>query len=145
MAKNYVCHMAKIKCQLCTNPEGLLMVTSNQVRLQGKMFATEKDNQKANLVFMGTCKKSPFQSSPCAGVISPGSWQPVADAKIQGAAALLEDSTIMCNYGSVQIEIKDHLQVNQPSGIQPTDAPVVAPPPDPVLVSMEWMNDKAPD
>ncbi|MEM9859868.1 MAG: DUF4280 domain-containing protein [Bacteroidota bacterium] len=140
MGKSYVCHMAKIKCPLCNGPEGQLMVTSNQIKLQGNFFATEKDNKKANLLFSGTCKKSPFQSSPCAGVISPGAWQPVADTKIQGAAALLEDSTIMCNYGGATIQITDHLQVNQPTQLQPVNAPVVGPLEEPEIVVTEWKS-----
>ncbi|MEM0940633.1 MAG: DUF4280 domain-containing protein [Bacteroidota bacterium] len=141
MGKNYVCNGAKIKCPLCNGPEGQLMVTSNQIKLQGNFFATEKDNQKANLLFSGTCKKSPFQSSPCAGVISPGAWQPVADTKIQGAAALLEDSRIMCNYGGAQITITDHLQRSEPTKLVPTDMdPIVADVKPQMLVESAFMS-----
>lgn len=65
MSKNYVCDGAKIECQLCVNPEGTLTVTSNEIKIQGQVFANENDKGKPNLVFDGNCKKSPYQASPC--------------------------------------------------------------------------------
>ncbi len=140
MAKNYVCHGAKIECQLCTKPEGKLMVTSNQVKVQDKFFATAKDKGKMNLIFQGNCKKSPYQSSPCAAVISPQEWQNTADLKVQDAPALLENSTIMCMYGGTPIKITDHLQVNQPQELQPVVAPVLAPTEEPMYTHLEWQD-----
>ncbi len=140
MAKNYVCDGAKIECQLCTKPEGKLMVTSNQVKVQDKLFATAKDKSKMNLMFQGNCKKSPYQSSPCAAVISPQEWQNTADLKVQDAPALLENSTIMCMYGGVPIKITDHLQVNNPKELQPVAAPVITPVEEPTFSQLEWQD-----
>ncbi len=142
MAKNYVCHGAKIECQLCSKPEGQLVVTSNQVKIQDKLFATAKDKGKANLLFQGNCKKSPWQASPCIAVISPGEWQNTADLKVQDAPALLEDSTIMCMYGGIPIKITDHLQVNSPKELQPVAAPVIAPVEEPMISKVEWKSNK---
>ncbi len=119
-SKKYVCNQAKIECQMCANPVGTLMVTSNMIKLQGKQWATAKDKEKTNLLFQGTCMKSPQQSLPCIAVIQPGEWQGTGDALIQGENALLETSTIMCNYGGAMIKISDHLQMAQPSALLPT-------------------------
>ena len=141
--KKYVCNQAKIECQMCTNPQGTLIVTSNAIRLQGKFWATEKDKEKTNLIFQGTCKKSPQQSLPCISVIQPGQWQGTGDVLVQGVKALLESSTIMCNYGGVQIKIKDDLQKSQPTSLKPTDVDGITPdePVSQLLVSSE-LSDK---
>lgn len=142
MAKNYVCDGAKIECQLCTKPEGQLKVTSNEVKIQDKLFANAKDKEKINLIFQGNCKKSPWQASPCVAVIQTQEWQGVADLIIQDAPALLEDSTIMCVYGGVPIKITDHLQTSSPGQLQPLAAPVIAPVEEPMITHFEWKNNK---
>lgn len=141
MAKNYVCDGAKIECNLCTKPEGKLMVTSNQIKVQDKIFATAKDKGKPNLMFQGNCKASPYQASPCVAVIAVGEWQNTADLKVQDNEALLENSTIMCNFGGVPIKITDHLQVNEPGELQPVPAPVVAPVEEPEITTIEWKDE----
>ncbi len=140
MSKNYVCDGAKIECQLCTKPEGTLMVTSNQIKIQGQLFANENDKGKPNLMFQGNCKASPYQASPCMGVIAPIAWQGTADALIQGGKALLEDSTIMCGFGGSEIKITDHLQTNQPTQLQPLGAPVVLPVEEPKYLELQWSD-----
>lgn len=141
MAKNYVCNGAKIECQLCTKPQGTLMVTSNQIKIQGKLFANAKDKEKTNLIFQGNCKKSPYQATPCAAAITPGAWQGTADLIVQDAPALLENSTIMCSYGGVPIKITDHLQKSEPGELQPVAAPVIAPIEDPKITAIEWTDE----
>ncbi len=126
-AKKYVCNQAKIECQMCTNPQGTLMVTSNMIKLQGKLWATEKDKEKTNLIFQGTCKASPQQSVPCIAVIQTGNWQGTGDVLVQNNKALLESSTIMCNYGGSMIKIKDDLQKSQPSSLIPTAVDGITP------------------
>ncbi|WP_422090502.1 DUF4280 domain-containing protein [Tenacibaculum ovolyticum] len=142
MSKNYVCDGAKIECQLCTKPEGALTVTSNQIKIQGTLFANENDKGKPNLVFDGNCKKSPYQASPCKAVMVPVAWQGTADGLIQGGKALLEDSTIMCGFGGVEIKITDHLQVNKPTELQPLMAPVILPVEEPEVINIEWKSSK---
>ncbi|WP_271785208.1 DUF4280 domain-containing protein [Aquimarina algiphila] len=126
-AKKYVCNLAKIECQMCTNPNGTLMVTSNMIKLQGKLWATEKDKEKTNLMFQGTCKASPQQSVPCIAVMQTGQWQGLGDISVQGSKPLLESSTIMCNYGGAIIKIKDDLQKSQPSSLLPTAVDGITP------------------
>lgn len=138
MAKNYVCDGAKIECKLCTKPDGELKVTSNEVKIQDKKFANAKDKEKVNLIFQGNCKKSPYQASACQAVIKTEEWQDTADAIIQDAPALLEDSTIMCAYGGAPIKITNHLQVHSPQALQPVAAPVIAPLEDPEITSVQW-------
>ena len=142
MAKNYVCNGAKIECQLCTKPEGTLKVTSNEIKIQDKLFATEGDKEKINLVFEGNCKKSWMQASPCASVIKPEKWQGVADLIVQDQKALLEDSTIMCAYGGVPIKITDHLQINEVGNLQPIAGPFIDPIFEPEILSLEWKSNK---
>lgn len=127
MAKNYVCDGAIIECKLCTKPEGILKVTSNQIKIQDKLFANVNDKEKTNLIFEGNCKKSPYQSQPCVAVIKVDKWLGVADALIQDGQALLEDSTIMCTYGGVPIKITDDLQVSELTELVPTDIAGIAP------------------
>ncbi|WP_194765672.1 DUF4280 domain-containing protein [Tamlana sp. I1] len=142
MSKNYVCDGAKIECQLCTKPEGTLKVSSNQIKIQGQLFANANDKEKTNLVFQGNCKASPYQASPCQGVIVPIMWQGTADTTIQDAKALLEDSTIICGFGGSTIKITDHLQVNAPTELQPLMAPVVLPVEEAKIIKVEWKNNK---
>ncbi len=126
-AKKYVCNQAKIECQMCTNPNGTLMVTSNMIKLQGKLWATEKDKEKTNLMFQGTCKASPHQAIPCIAVMQTGQWQGTGDISVQGNKPLLASSTIMCNYGGAMIKIKDDLQKSQPSSLLPTAVDGITP------------------
>jgi len=140
MAKNYVCNGAKVECLLCSKPQGTLMVTSNQVKVQDKFFATEADNTKANFIFEGTCIKSPNGSAPCIGVIIPNKWMNTADALIQDNKALLEDSIIMCDFGGVPIRIVDDKQIHQPTELLPIIAPVILPVPEPKIISVEWKS-----
>lgn len=142
MGKNYVCNEAKIECQLCSKPEGTLLVTSNQVKVQDVFFATEADNTKANLIFEGTCAKSPGGSAPCIGVIVPDKWMNTADALIQDNKALLEDSMIMCNYGGVPIRIIDDKQIHEPTQLLPIMAPVILPIEEPMVISLEWKSNR---
>ncbi|USD26877.1 DUF4280 domain-containing protein [Flagellimonas marinaquae] len=142
MAKNYVCNGAKIECMLCTLPEGELKVTSNTVKVQDKLFANANDKERENLVFQGNCKKSPAQAHPCQMVINTGDWENIADLVVQDAPALLEDSTIKCNYGGVAIKITDHLQINEITSIQPATGPFIEPIFEPEILSLEWKSNK---
>lgn len=116
--KNYVMNGAILKCMLCTVPEGELFVTSNTIGLQGDLWATEADKTPENLLFNGTCRRSPFQAAPCRAVIAPDVWQEVSDITLQGNKALLEDSIIICNYGGAEITIEDHLQISVPTQLE---------------------------
>ncbi len=127
MADNYVCDGAKIECQLCTKPEGQLKVTSNEIKLQDKLFANSKDKEKVNLIFQGNCKKSSFQSSPCQAVITTQNWQNTADLIVQDAPALLASSTIMCAYGGTEIKITDDLQKSVLTELTPSDTDSITP------------------
>ncbi|MCD8411113.1 PAAR-like protein [Tenacibaculum finnmarkense] len=142
MVKNYVCNGAKIECNLCTKPEGTLKVTSNEIKVQDKIFATDGDKEKTNLIFEGNCKKSPWQASPCIAVSKLEKWEGVADLIVQGQKVLLEDSSIMCSYGGVPIKITDHLQVNRPTELQPLVAPVINPIDEPTVYNLGWKSNK---
>lgn len=125
--KKYVRNNAKLECTLCTNPEGKLVVTSNEIKLQDQTWATVKDSQKVNLQFTGNCKKSDKSSVPCAALIAPVKWINTGEILIQGNKALLETSTIKCSYGGVDIKIKDHTQKSEVDSMEPTDVEGVIP------------------
>lgn len=119
MAGKYVINGAKIKCSLCTKPEGTLMVTSNVVGVQDQFWATEADKGKPNLLFQGNCTKFSNNPPPCMGVIAPIQWQNTAlGMKVNGNAPLLESSTIMCATGGVPITIADTTQQSVPTNLQ---------------------------
>ncbi|WP_018344942.1 PAAR-like protein [Cytophaga aurantiaca] len=112
---------AKIQCTLCTNPLGTLMVTYNTPSLQGMPIATAKDKDKPNLLFMGTCMKSPNAASPCAAVIQTGEWKSTGSFKVQNQSPLLLKSTNTCTYGGVDIKVTDSGQRNTFAYDAPTE------------------------
>lgn len=116
--RHYVMNKAVLKCGLCTQPEGELVVTSNTISLQGGIWATAGDNAPANLIFKGNCRKSPKASQPCRSVIQPNKWKKTSKTTMQGYKALLENSKIKCNYGGVDITIEDHKQTCTPTGLK---------------------------
>jgi hypothetical protein len=103
---------AQIKCTLCTNPIGNLVVTYDTPTIQGKKTATVKDNGKMNFLFKGTCTKSPNSAAPCAAVIQPAQWQDTGSFKVQDESPLLQKSTITCLFGGTDISIVDCGQKN---------------------------------
>lgn len=103
---------AKIQCTLCSNPLGTLLVTYDAPSIQGKKTATVKDKGKANLLFTGTCMKSPNGAAPCASVIQPGEWQDTGSFLVQDEHPLLQKSSIKCLFGGTDITIKDCGQRN---------------------------------
>ncbi len=146
MAGKYVINGAKIKCPLCTKPEGKLMVTSNAVGVQGKFWATDADKGKPNLLFQGNCTKFTNNPPPCAGVIAPIQWQNTAlGMKVNGNAPLLESSSIMCATGGVPISIADTTQRAVPTNLQSmaeSGAPVPAPEEttEPEIIDAYWVD-----
>lgn len=118
MAGKFVIDGAKIKCNLCSKPEGKLVVTSNQIFLQDKFWATEADKGKQNLVFQGVCNKFRKNPPPCQSVITPAKWQQTAESvTIDGKLALVEGSKIMCATGGVPITISDTTQQAVPTDL----------------------------
>lgn len=103
---------AKLQCNLCSNPQGILKVTYDTPSIQGKLAATVVDNGKPNLLFAGTCSKSFNSSAACASVIQPDKWQNTGSFKMQDESPLLLKSTIKCLYGGVDIQITDSGQRN---------------------------------
>lgn len=106
---------AKVQCSLCTCPIGTLTVINPMVpSTQGKLTATESDNTKLNIVFTGTCTKSPNAAVPCVALMQLGPWQNTGSFKMQDKAPLLQKSTVKCLYGGVDIQIKQCGQMNDP-------------------------------
>ncbi|WP_307453382.1 MULTISPECIES: DUF6402 family protein [Chryseobacterium] len=95
-------HGAKLKCPYAQGP-GELKVTSNEINLQDKIFATEGDgNNMVNLQFKGTCghPKWPARNMsppPCMSVIKLSPWQNLGTSIIQEQTTLVKESFITCD------------------------------------------------
>ncbi|WP_298319565.1 DUF4280 domain-containing protein [uncultured Aquimarina sp.] len=125
MAGQFVKNGATLKCPLCSS-SGTLVVSHTQVQLQDTPCATNGDKSKSNLVFGGVCKKWRKSPPPCASVIAPTQWKGVAtDVEIDGEFMLLEDSTITCSTGGVDIGIEDTAQMDVPTDLPDTENAVL--------------------
>jgi predicted chitinase len=120
----FVIDTAKLKCDLCTVPEGDLKVNYDTPTIQDKKVATVVEKDKKSLIFKGNCKKSPNSSSPCASVMKLADWKDVGTVYFQDKFPLLLKSTIKCEYGGVDIKITDSAQRNVVEKIDTTGAPV---------------------
>ena len=120
----HVIDTAKLKCDLCTTPQGDLKVNFDTPTIQDKKIATIKEKDMTSLIFKGNCKKSPNSSSPCASVMQLGDWKDVGTSLIQDQPPLLLKSTIKCNYGGVDIAITDCGQKCEPEEIDVVGVPV---------------------
>lgn len=108
---------AKIECKLCTKPQGILKVNLDTPTTQDKFTATVVEKDMKSLIFDGNCMKSPNSASPCASVMQLGDWQDVGTLKVQDQFPLLKQSTILCNYGGIPVEITDSGQRSEPAAI----------------------------
>ncbi|MFV0507002.1 MAG: DUF4280 domain-containing protein [Bacteroidales bacterium] len=120
----FVIDGAKLECQLCTNPEGTLKVLLDTPKTQDKRTATVAEKDSNSLVFMGNCKKSPWQSTPCKVAMQLTEWQDIGKGLYQDNAPLLLKSTIICAYGGVPIKITDCGQRNKPQKVNTESAPL---------------------
>ena len=108
MARKYVVSGAQLECNLGTSP-GKITVTSQQnLSIEGKYKATNKD-KLLEPPFFGSCTcKSP--NPPCSPAFQ--EWQtPSKKASMGDMTFLMDDSKIQCGQGGL-ITIKD---VNQDS------------------------------
>ncbi|KFF03762.1 DUF4280 domain-containing protein [Chryseobacterium luteum] len=100
--REMVLHGAKLKCPYAQAP-GKLKVTSNEINLQDKLFATEGDgNNMVNLKFKGTCghPKWPAKNMsppPCMSVIKLSPWQNLGSTVVQKQTVLVKESFIFCD------------------------------------------------
>jgi hypothetical protein len=99
--REVVMHGAKLKCDYAQGL-GKLMVSSNEIKLQDQLWATEGDgNNMVNLQFKGTCghPKWPAQNMsppPCMSVIKLSPWQKLGTTIVQEQKVLVKESTITC-------------------------------------------------
>lgn len=100
--REMVIHGATLKCPYAQAP-GKLKVTSNEINLQDKLFATKGDgNNMVNLQFKGTCghPKWPAQNTPpppCMSVIKLSPWQNLGTSIVQEQTVLVKESFITCD------------------------------------------------
>lgn len=120
----FVIDGAKLKCDLCTVPEGDLKVNYDTPSIQDKRVATVVEKDMSSLIFKGNCKKSPYQSSPCASVMKLADWKDVGTVYFQDELPVLLRSTIKCEYGGTDIKITDCGQRNVITHIDTTGVPV---------------------
>ncbi len=101
-AREMVMHGAKLQCPYAQGP-GELAVTSNELKLQDQLWATEGDgNNMVNLQFKGTCghpkwPQRKMTPPPCMSVIKLTPWENVGTTIIQEQKALIKGATIKCN------------------------------------------------
>lgn len=120
----FVIDGAKIKCNLCTVPDGDLKVNYDTPTIQDKRVATVVEKDMTSLLFKGNCKKSPLSASPCASVMKLGDWKDVGTVYFQNEFPLLLKSTIKCEYGGVDITITDCAQRNKITNLDTIGVPV---------------------
>ncbi|TPD65457.1 PAAR-like protein [Flavobacterium microcysteis] len=100
--REVVMHGAKLKCEYAQQL-GELKVTSNELNIQDKLWATQGDgNNMINLQFKGTCghPKWPaknMQPPPCMSVIKLSPWEKLGTTTVQEQKVLVKESTITCN------------------------------------------------
>ncbi|OXG04389.1 uncharacterized protein DUF4280 [Flavobacterium araucananum] len=109
----FVIDGAKIRCDLCTIPDGDLKTNYDAPSIQDKRVVTVVERDRTSLIFKGNCKKSFFRSSPCATVMKLGEWKNPGTVYFQDELAVLLRSTIKCEYGGVDIKIWDCGQRNE--------------------------------
>lgn len=107
---------AKLMCPFHPSP-GILIVTSNQVRLQGTIWATKADNTKQNLVFPGIClhPSNAVTKAPCIALIMPIGWTDTGTVKVQNRKTLLKKSINKCSISGQKITIIHEGQTSKPS------------------------------
>ncbi len=90
---------ATLKCPYAQK-EGTLKVTSNELKLQDQLWATEGDGcNMVNLQFPGVCNHPKWGSNKpaCMGVINLSPWQNVGTTTVQEQKVLVKESYITCN------------------------------------------------
>ena len=125
--REVVMHGALLKCPYAQAP-GQMVVTSNEIKLQDQLWATESDgNNMLNLQFKGTCghPKWPAKNMtppPCMSVIKLSPWQKLGTSFIQEQKVLVKESFIMCN-PDFNVAVPKPIQV-----VPPVLTPQKAPP-----------------
>ncbi len=146
MAEKYAIDGAKVKCTMCSKPEGKLMVTSNTISIQDKFWATEDDKGKPNVIFQGNCLKFSNNPPPCQSVMALSQWKKTAiGVTIDNKAPLLENSLIMCTTGGVPVTIVDTKQKSIPTNLaslakEGTPVPAVVITNDPEIIDAYWVD-----
>ncbi|SHL28069.1 PAAR-like protein [Flavobacterium chilense] len=120
----FVIDGAKIRCDLCTVPDGDLKANFDTPSIQDKRVVTVVEKDMTSLIFKGNCKKSPYSSSPCASVMKLTDWKDPGTVYFQDQLPVLLRSTIKCEYGSIDIKITDCGQRNLITDIDTIGAPV---------------------
>jgi len=128
----FVCMGGKAICPFSPTP-GDVIVTSTQVKLQDKFWATDADRNGAsnpNILFKGVCTHPKWGSKqpPCATVIQLGKWENVSETRIDDFHALLRKSTIKCLISNQDIQIIDSgqkafIEAAEPQTTPPKPAP----------------------
>ncbi|MCT2561584.1 PAAR-like protein [Chryseobacterium herbae] len=100
--REVVMHGAKLNCPYA-QAAGDLKVTSNEIKLQDQLWATDGDgNNMINLQFKGNCghPKWPARNMsppPCMSVIKLSPWQNLGTSTVQAQKVLVKESFITCD------------------------------------------------
>lgn len=138
----YVCQGGKAECMFCSPSMADIVVTSTDIMLQDKPWATVGDcDGKKNLIFTGVCKHPSQQKPgspppPCKTVISLGKWKNFSETIIGDQNALVVKSTIPCMISGQDIKITDSGQRTTLSEVEPRMERK------PDIISMMWVDSK---
>ncbi|MCD8177517.1 MAG: DUF4280 domain-containing protein [Tannerellaceae bacterium] len=116
---NFVMDGAMLQCKYAAAP-AQLKVTSNQIKLQGKFWATEMDCTNTNIMFSSPCMHSCWGTykPPCVGVMALIKWENTGNIKVQNYKPLLKSSTIKCAISGEDIEIIFDGQISKPGSFK---------------------------
>lgn len=123
----FVCQGAKVQCKYCNPPIANLIVTTESVKLQDKLWATvgDKDGKK-NFGFTGVCmhpsqQKPMSPPPPCNCVIRLGEWIDYSETIVGNSNTLLVKSKIPCMISGENLEIVHSGQTATLTEINPID------------------------
>ncbi len=130
----------KVECKFCSSPIADLIVTSTDITMQDKPWATVGDSDgKINFAFTGVCNHPSQQKPltpppPCKAVISLGQWKDYSNTMVNDDNALLMKSTIPCMISNQDLTITDCGQKTSLSEVEPMMNK------QPKVVNLYWMN-----
>lgn len=91
----HITDTTQLKCDKGASPTPLTVTSQSFMKIEGKLQATEEDNQpNTNIKPFGICSVLRSSCSP-----SPIKWDNTSDFEIEGKKELLDSSTCQCSVG----------------------------------------------
>lgn len=137
----YVCEGGKVQCPYCSTPIADIKVTSTDIMLQDKPWATIGDNDgKVNFNFKGNClhpsqQKPLCPPPPCKSIINLGKWSDYSCAIVGNNEALLVKSKIPCCISMENLTIVDSGQRAELDQVKAPENDMI-----PHIIKGHWTN-----